>query len=65
MPRRARKNLDAACFHVVNRSAQRVALFQKATDYRAFVSILVQGLERLVQAGTLSLRRQAKAPEKQ
>jgi len=27
--------------------------------------LVVQGLERLVQAGTLSLRRQSKAPEKQ
>ena len=46
MPRRPRRTGDTACFHIVNRSAGRVPLFRRASDYRAFIEILRAGLER-------------------
>lgn len=46
MPRRARSTQHASYFHVINRSARRLVLFTQPTDYRAFLSILAQALER-------------------
>jgi len=46
MPRRARSTQRASYFHVLNRSVRRLALFMQPADYRAFLSILSQALER-------------------
>jgi putative transposase len=46
MPRRPRTFLEAACVHVVNRSAGRRPIFLRASDYRAFTDILTEGLTR-------------------
>jgi putative transposase len=46
MPRRVRSTPRSRYFHVTNRSAGRLVLFAQPADYRAFLSILSQGLER-------------------
>ena len=46
MPRRPRRTGPAEYFHIVNRSARRVPLFRRASDYRAFSEILRTGLEQ-------------------
>ena len=46
MPRRARSTQRASYFHVINRSVRRLVLFTQPADYRAFLSILSQGLEQ-------------------
>ena len=46
MPRRPRRILKPICFHVTNRRAGRTAIFQTPADYRAFLEILHQGLQR-------------------
>ena len=46
MPRRARSTQRASYFHVINRSVRRLVLFTQPADYRAFLSILSQALER-------------------
>lgn len=46
MPRKRRSRLDAPYFHVVNRSIRRFPIFTRRSDYRAFLKILGQGLER-------------------
>src|SRR5690242_15955547 len=46
MPRRPRHTPLRVCFHVTNRSAGRVAIFQRPRDYRAFLHVLADGLER-------------------
>lgn len=45
MPRRACSKLRASYFHVINRSANGNVLFMQPADYRAFLSILSQGLK--------------------
>ncbi len=44
MPRRARSTLCASYFHVMNRSARREPLFTHPADYRAFLTVLREGL---------------------
>ena len=46
MPRRARSKVSASFFHVVNRSVRRQPVFLRPTDYRLFLTVLGQGLER-------------------
>ena len=46
MPRRARSLLSECYVHVINRSAHKVPLFERSKDYRDFLRILREGLER-------------------
>jgi len=46
MPRRARSLLSECYVHVINRSAHNVALFERSKDYRDFLRILREGLDR-------------------
>ena len=46
MPRRARSSQRASYFHVINRSARKLVLFAQPADYRAFLTILSEALER-------------------
>lgn len=46
MARRPRAAHAAGFFHVINRSIRKTPLFQRATDYRAFVGVLEQGLTK-------------------
>ncbi len=46
MARRRRTSLGVGFFHVLNRSARRRVLFQRPRDYRAFLAILAEGLDR-------------------
>jgi putative transposase len=44
MPRRARSTQHASYFHIINRSARRLVLFEHPADYRAFLAVLSDGL---------------------
>ena len=44
MSRRAQSSQRASYFHVINRSVRRLVLFTQPADYRAFLSILSDGL---------------------
>jgi len=46
MPRRPRASTAGLFFHVVNRSAKRVALFDSAADYEAFERVLAEAVAR-------------------
>ena len=46
MPRRARSLLSECYVHVINRSAHKMPLFERSKDYRDFLSILREGLNR-------------------
>jgi len=46
MARRPRASTPASFFHVVNRTARRVPIFIRPTDYRAFLQVLEEGLAR-------------------
>jgi len=46
MPRRARSDVSASFFHVVNRSVRKEPIFLRPTDYTAFLKALRQGLNR-------------------
>ena len=46
MARRPRRSTSAPFFHVINRSVRRVPIFNRPTDYRAFLLVLQQGLNR-------------------
>lgn len=46
MARRRRRDLGTGFFHVINRSARKEPLFQRARDYRAFINVLNEGLTR-------------------
>lgn len=46
MPRRSRRSTAAPFFHVINRTARRVPVFIRPTDYRAFLDVLGAGLDR-------------------
>lgn len=46
MPRRARSTQRTSYFHVINRSVRGLVLFTQPADYRAFLAILSQALER-------------------
>ena len=46
MARRPRHAVPSQFFHVINRAVRKEPLFQNPRDYRAFVNILHDGLER-------------------
>jgi len=46
MPPRARSLLSECYVHVINRSAHKVPLFERSKDYRDFLRILRDGLDR-------------------
>lgn len=46
MARRRRGSHGEAYFHVINRSVRKAPLFRRPNDYRAFLEVLRQGLER-------------------
>lgn len=46
MPRRLRHASAPGYFHVLNRSVRKTTLFQRPADYRAFLQVLREGLER-------------------
>jgi hypothetical protein len=46
MARRRRGSHGEAYFHVINRSIRKGPLFRRPNDYRAFLEVLRQGLER-------------------
>lgn len=46
MPRRARRAVDDAIYHVLNRGNCRMKIFDKAGDFAAFVKLLEQGRQR-------------------
>lgn len=46
MPRLRRTHLDAPFFHVLNRSVRKAPIFRRPQDYRAFLGVLQEGLER-------------------
>ncbi len=46
MPRRPRRSTPAPFFHVINRTARRVPIFIRPTEYRAFLRVLGEGLDK-------------------
>ena len=46
MPRRPRHHVTASFFHVTNRGIRKAALFTRPRDYRAFLAVLDEGLQR-------------------
>ena len=46
MARQARRHTAAPYFHVTNRAARKERIFLRPKDYRAFVQVLTEGLER-------------------
>ncbi len=46
MPRQRRSSLDAPFFHVINRSVRKAPIFRRPPDYRAFLGVLQEGLDR-------------------
>jgi len=46
MPRRARTLQSEGYFHVINRSSRKAPLFERSKDYREFLRILREGLQR-------------------
>jgi putative transposase len=46
MPRTRRSSLDAPFFHVLNRSVRKAPIFRRPPDYRAFLGVLQEGLDR-------------------
>jgi putative transposase len=46
MARAKRRSLSSPYFHVVNRSVRKTPLFRRKTDYRAFLTVLSDGLVR-------------------
>lgn len=46
MPRRPRSADSANVFHVINRSARKHPIFARPPDYRAYLRILAEGLDR-------------------
>jgi len=46
MPRTARSRLAAPYFHVVNRGVRRTPIFTRPVDYRAFLTVLQEGLQK-------------------
>jgi len=45
MARRPRPNVSDAFFHVTNRSQRRATIFARPTDYRAFLTVLGEGMD--------------------
>jgi putative transposase len=46
MPRRLRRTLPGAVFHVMNRAVRRTVLFRTKADYRAFAAVTCESLAR-------------------
>ena len=46
MPRRLRRSLQGAVFHVMNRAVRRTILFETDRDYEAFVRVVCEALHR-------------------
>lgn len=46
MPRRRRRSLQGAIFHVMNRAVRRTVLFETVQDYQAFVALVCETLTR-------------------
>ena len=46
MPRRLRRSLQGAVFHVMNRAVRDTVLFKKLADYRAFIAVTCESLAR-------------------
>jgi putative transposase len=46
MPRRKRSSYPSTYFHIINRAAGRITLFRTSQEYRAFLKVLREGLER-------------------
>jgi putative transposase len=46
MPRRLRRSLQGAVFHVMNRAVRRTTLFRIPQDYDAFLAVVRDGLRR-------------------
>ncbi len=46
MPRRRRRSLQGAIFHVMNRAVRRTVLFETVQDYRSFVVLVREALTR-------------------
>jgi putative transposase len=44
MARRARRDIPGSFFHVINRSVRNVPIFMNRSDYRAFLTVLEEGL---------------------
>jgi len=53
MPRRLRRGLQGAAFHVMNRAVRRTILFEKDGDYDAFVGVILESL-KLYKIGIIS-----------
>lgn len=47
MPRRSRRGTGGLVFHVINRGARRLALFERPADYGAFMRVLHEATERI------------------
>lgn len=47
MPRRSRVGVSHVVFHVLNRAVQGVTLFESRQDYRRFLEILVETMQRV------------------
>ena len=46
MPRRLRRGLQGAAFHVMNRAVRKTILFEKDGDFDAFIAVVVESLKR-------------------
>ena len=46
MPKRLRRSLQGAAFHVMNRAVRRTLLFEKDGDYDSFVTVSLESLRR-------------------
>jgi putative transposase len=44
MPKRLRRGLQGAAFHVMNRAVRRTVLFEKDGDYEAFIKVTLESL---------------------
>ena len=44
MPRRLRRGLQGAAFHVMNRAVRKTVLFEKDGDFEAFISVVLESL---------------------
>jgi len=46
MPRRLRRSLQGAAFHVMNRAVRRTLLFEHGGDYDSFIAVVLESLGR-------------------
>jgi len=46
MPRRLRRGLQGAAFHVMNRAVRNTILFEKDGDFDAFIAVVLESLKR-------------------